>query len=60
VGSLSGVSKKKVFVKGFLAGVMYAALYQKHLMAVSGLRRALLAVVAQGLGRVLSPRVKLH
>jgi NADH dehydrogenase len=61
VGSIAGVtSTGKFFVKGFLAKLMYAALYQKHLFAVSGLRRTAFAIAAQGLSRLLTPRVKLH
>jgi NADH:ubiquinone reductase (H+-translocating) len=48
------------FVKGFIAKLMYAALYRKHLVAVSGLRRTVFAMAAHGLGRLLTPRVKLH
>ncbi|CAD6516051.1 NAD(P)/FAD-dependent oxidoreductase [Paraburkholderia metrosideri] len=61
VGSVAGPSRGgKVFVKGYVAEIIYAALYRKHLMAVSGLRRAAFAIAAHMLGRLLSPRVKLH
>ncbi|MEX3791317.1 FAD-dependent oxidoreductase [Paraburkholderia sp. BR14374] len=39
VGSLAAISSTgKFFVDGFVAKLMYAALYRKHLMAVPGLR----------------------
>ena len=61
VGSLAGISSTgKFFVEGFVAKLMYAALYRKHLMAVSGLRRTIFLIAAHGLGRLLTPRVKLH
>jgi NADH dehydrogenase len=61
VGSIAGItSTGKFFVKGFIAKLMYAALYRKHLVAVSGLRRTVFAIAAHGLGRLLTPRVKLH
>ncbi|RZF25716.1 NAD(P)/FAD-dependent oxidoreductase [Paraburkholderia sp. UYCP14C] len=61
VGSLAGVTRSgKIFVHGLIAEFMYASLYRKHMVAVSGLRRALLATIANGIGRILSPRVKLH
>jgi NADH dehydrogenase len=61
VGSVAGLSRGgKIFVKGYVAEFIYAALYRKHLMAVSGLRRAAFAIAAHTLNRMLSPRVKLH
>lgn len=61
VGSLAGLSRGgKIFVKGYVAEFIYAALYRKHLMAVSGVRRAAFAIAAHRLSRMLSPRVKLH
>ncbi|BCZ81899.1 hypothetical protein PTKU64_55740 [Paraburkholderia terrae] len=61
VGSIAGItSTGKFFVEGFVAKLMYAALYRKHLVAVSGLRRAVFTIAAHGLGRLLTPRVKLH
>ncbi|SAL70119.1 NADH dehydrogenase [Caballeronia arvi] len=61
VGSVAGItSTGKFFVEGFVAKLMYAALYRKHLMAVSGLRRTVFGIAAHGLGRLLAPRVKLH
>ncbi|SAK63239.1 NADH dehydrogenase [Caballeronia calidae] len=61
VGSVAGInSSGRFFVEGFVAKLMYAALYRKHLVAVSGLRRTVFAIAAQGLGRLLAPRVKLH
>jgi NADH dehydrogenase len=61
VGSLAGLSRGgKIFVKGYVAEFIYAALYRKHLMAVSGVRRAAFAIAAHKLSRMLSPRVKLH
>jgi NADH:ubiquinone reductase (H+-translocating) len=61
VGSLAGLSRSgKIFVKGQIAEFMYAALYRKHLMAVSGLRRTAVAIVFDRVSRMLSPRVKLH
>jgi NADH dehydrogenase len=61
VGSVAGItSTGKFFVEGFIAKLMYAALYRKHLVAVSGLRRTVFGLAAHGLGRLLAPRVKLH
>lgn len=61
VGSLAGIPRSgKIFVEGFIAKFMYASLYRKHLVAVSGVRRASFAIAAHALGRLLSPRVKLH
>ncbi|TKC87930.1 NAD(P)/FAD-dependent oxidoreductase [Trinickia terrae] len=61
VGSLmSGIAGKSIFLEGLVAQLMYAALYRKHLAAVSGMRRALANLVAQALRRVTAPRVKLH
>ncbi|TFE36866.1 NAD(P)/FAD-dependent oxidoreductase [Paraburkholderia dipogonis] len=61
VGSLAGVSRSgKIFVEGLIAEFMYAALYRKHLMAVSGIWRTVFAIVGDRIDRMLSPRVKLH
>jgi NADH:ubiquinone reductase (H+-translocating) len=61
VGSIAGITTTgKFFVEGFIAKLMYAALYRKHLVAVSGLRRTAVTIAAHGLGRLLTPRVKLH
>ena len=61
VGSVAGItSTGKFFVEGFVAKLMYAALYRKHLVAVSGLRRTVFGIAAHGLARLLAPRVKLH
>ena len=61
VGSIAGVTNTGTFfVQGVVAKLLYAALYRKHLVAVSGLRRAAFAIAAHGIGRLLTPRVKLH
>ncbi|MDR5832356.1 NAD(P)/FAD-dependent oxidoreductase [Caballeronia sp. LP006] len=61
VGSLSNrATSRSIFVQGLVAKVMYAALYRKHLAAVSGLRHTAIALLAHSLRRVASPRVKLH
>lgn len=61
VGSIAGItSSGKFFVEGFIAKLLYAALYRKHLIAVSGMRRTAFAIAAHGLSRLLTPRVKLH
>ncbi|SAK48490.1 NADH dehydrogenase [Caballeronia pedi] len=61
VGNLAGIApSRSIFVEGLIAKAMYAALYRKHLMAVSGLRCMLVALIASGLRRVGAPRVKLH
>lgn len=61
IGNLSGIAaSRNIFVQGLIAKVMYAALYRKHLMAVSGLRRMAVALLANGLRQIGTPRVKLH
>ncbi|BCF95960.1 NADH dehydrogenase [Paraburkholderia sp. PGU19] len=61
VGSLSGRARSgNIFVQGLVARLMYAALYRKHLIAVSGLRQMAIAAIAHGLRRFATPRVKLH
>ncbi|SAK90110.1 NADH dehydrogenase [Caballeronia hypogeia] len=60
VGSLPGALGKNLIVRGFMAKLMYAALYRKHLAAVSGLRRSLASLAMHALRRVTTPRVKLH
>ncbi|WP_233849493.1 NAD(P)/FAD-dependent oxidoreductase [Paraburkholderia sp. HD33-4] len=61
VGSVAAVANiGNVFVKGLVANLMYAGLYQKHLMAVSGMWRMVVGLIAHGLRRAGAPRVKLH
>ncbi|CAE6931858.1 NADH dehydrogenase [Paraburkholderia domus] len=61
VGSLmGGVIGSSILIEGLIARVMYAALYQKHLAAVAGVRRMVARLLIQGLRRTTSPRVKLH
>lgn len=61
VGSLLGNAiGTSVMVEGLLARLMYAALYRKHLVAVSGWRRTFVGILAHALRRFMMPAVKLH
>ncbi|MEX3968375.1 NAD(P)/FAD-dependent oxidoreductase [Paraburkholderia sp. EG286B] len=61
VGSIAAITKiRPLAVEGLVAELLYAVLYRKHLVAVSGLRRTILATVAHMLRRQLNPRIKLH
>jgi NADH:ubiquinone reductase (H+-translocating) len=61
VGSLLHGSKgSHIFVNGMAAKLIYAALYRKHLDAVSIVKRACASLLIHAIRRLTMPRVKLH
>lgn len=61
VGVLLGVSLgRQLAVSGAVATLLYALMYQKHLMALHGFVRAAGVTVADWLRKRVSPPVKLH
>ncbi len=61
VGSLMGnLSRGSLFVEGRVARLMYVSLYRMHQVAVHGLMRTGLMILAGRINRWLGPRLKLH
>jgi len=62
VGNLMGGvgSGKSFFIEGWMARLMYASLYRKHVMALTGLTHAILDALADRLRKSSTPRIKLH
>lgn len=57
---LGGARDGKLAVGGAFAGLLYALMYQKHLMALHGFVRAAAVTLADWLRKRISPPVKLH
>jgi NADH dehydrogenase len=61
VGNLMGsLSSGSFFIEGHLARMAYISLYRMHQIAIHGLMRTGLVMVASGLNRWLRPNLKLH
>jgi NADH dehydrogenase len=61
VGNLMGkLVGKSVLVEGVLARLLYVSLYRGHLIALNGIVRTILDIIATWLRRKNTPRVKLH
>ncbi|WP_424196223.1 NAD(P)/FAD-dependent oxidoreductase [Ampullimonas aquatilis] len=61
VGSLmGGLISRSMFIEGVFARLMYISLYRMHFMALHGVMRTVLDVLAQRLRKSTLPKVKLH
>jgi NADH dehydrogenase len=61
VGSLMGaLTGGRLFIEGFMAGLMYQSLYKLHLMAVHGFWSTALLTLSRLITRRTEARVKLH
>jgi NADH dehydrogenase len=61
VGSLMGaLTGGRLFIEGFMAGLMYQSLYKLHLMAVHGFWSTTLLTLSRMITRRTEARVKLH
>lgn len=61
VGSLMGnLNKGTLFIEGRLARIVYISLYRMHQIAIHGLIKTGLIMLAGRLNRLLRPRLKLH
>ena len=60
VGNLMGNLMGSVKLEGWLARMFYISLYRMHQMALYGLPRTALLMLADRLGRSTEPRLKLH
>ncbi len=61
VGNLMGnMMGKSVFVEGRIARFVYISLYRLHLIAIHGWCKATVIMVAQKIGKVVKPKLKLH
>lgn len=57
---IPGFLNKNLFIEGFLARLMYRALYRMHIAALHGWFYMVLDTLAHWLSRSTRPRVKLH
>ncbi len=60
LGTLMGKLIKSITIEGRLARLAYLSLYQKHQLALHGLRWVTLAALANLLHRRTRPQLKLH
>mgnify|MGYP000285679890 CR=1 FL=1 len=61
VGSLMGnLTGDNMFIEGKLARVVYMSLYRMHQIAIHGWTKAMLVMVAEKIGKVVRPKMKLH
>ena len=61
VGSLMGnLTKNSMFIEGKIARVVYISLYRMHQIAIHGFFKAMLVYVAEKVGKVVRPKMKLH
>lgn len=61
VGNLmGGLAGHSIWLEGYFAWLMYVSLYQMHQLALHGLPKVVLDMVARLLSRGIRPRVKLH
>ena len=61
IGSLmGGLSKKSWFIEGQMALAMYRLLYRAHLMAIHGAKRGWVYILADRIGKLSRPKIKLH
>jgi len=61
VGSLMGnLTGDNMFIEGRIARVVYMSLYRMHQIAIHGWPKAMLVIVAEKIGKVVRPKMKLH
>lgn len=61
VGSLMGnLTSNSMFIEGRIARAVYVSLYRMHQVAIHGWPKAMLVIVAEKLGKVVRPKMKLH
>ena len=60
VGNLMGNLTGSVMLEGWLARMFYVSLYRMHQIALYGMTRTLLMMLADRIGRSTEPRLKLH
>jgi len=60
VGNLMGNLTGSVMLEGWLARMFYISLYRMHQIALYGMTRTLLMMLADRIGRSTEPRLKLH
>lgn len=61
VGSLMGnLTGDSMFIEGRIARFVYISLYRMHQIAIHGWPKALLVILAEKLGKVVRPKMKLH
>lgn len=61
VGSLMGnLTGNSMFIEGRIARFVYISLYRMHQIAIHGWPKAMLVILAEKLGKVVRPKMKLH
>lgn len=61
VGSLMGnLTKNSMFIEGKIARVVYISLYRMHQIAIHGFFKAMMVYIAEKVGKVVRPKMKLH
>lgn len=61
VGSLMGnLTGNSMFIEGRIARFVYISLYRMHQIAIHGWPKALMVILAEKLGKVVRPKMKLH
>lgn len=61
VGSLMGnLTGNSMFIEGRIARFVYISLYRMHQIAIHGWPKAMLVILAEKLGKVVRPEMKLH
>ena len=61
VGSLMGnLTSNSMFIEGRIARAVYISLYRMHQVAIHGWPKAMLVIIAEKLGKVVRPKMKLH
>ncbi|EAR60492.1 NAD(P)/FAD-dependent oxidoreductase [Neptuniibacter caesariensis] len=61
VGSLMGnLTRNSMFIEGRIARVVYISLYRMHQIAIHGFFKAMMVYVAEKVGKVVRPKMKLH
>lgn len=61
VGSLMGnLTSNSMFIEGRIARAVYISLYRMHQVAIHGWPKAMMVIVAEKLGKVVRPKMKLH
>lgn len=61
VGSLMGnLTGDRMFIEGRIARFVYISLYRMHQVAIHGWPKAIMVILAEKLGKVVRPKMKLH
>ncbi|WP_286238701.1 NAD(P)/FAD-dependent oxidoreductase [Neptuniibacter halophilus] len=61
VGSLMGnLTGNSMFIEGKIARVVYISLYRMHQIAIHGFFKAMMVYIAEKVGKVVRPKMKLH